>query len=227
MMATKNSADVKFSMVEDEEIYNELERFVLWMANRNGSDVDVLMESDELVGELLLEMAKGLRTYSHLPKDQKKAVIRKMMDNRISEIRHRVFGTHRRLGLSPIRLDQETDLADATGIQDGAYRQHGHFVVEELVEEEGSDPYESIENVSLTRQLLSENAKKVFDAVIYGNERLGNLARLSGKRHEAVFGTDRVRIKTWQIADSLLMEPRQVRRAIREIRRAYSEVCNA
>ena len=60
-----NVMQPKFSMVEDEQnqTYVRLVKFVYWLAGNNTNPDNVLMDFDEIVGELLLELAKGLKVY--------------------------------------------------------------------------------------------------------------------------------------------------------------------
>ena len=77
-----------------EEVYEALERFVHHLALQKANGA-VLMDRDELTGELFEEMVKGYNHYGHLPKGQLLAVIRKMMDNRIAELTYKYYLTHR------------------------------------------------------------------------------------------------------------------------------------
>ena len=203
--------------IEFEEVYLELHKFVVWLANKvsdSHKDAD-LMNFDDVECELNLEMWKGYRRYNHLPHDQLLAVIRKMMDNRISELRYRYFKTHRKQEIYNLSINELDD--------DTSFTNYG----EKLVDAGSADPlqlYISNEYVLEVRIRLSDNAKRVFDAVIYGNERVNDMIRLSGIRNAYAYkngGTLKIRVH--HIADALCMDLNDVKVGWNEIR----TVCNA
>lgn len=216
----------KFSSLE-EETYYELEKFVHYLAGRHANG-NVMMSYDEIVGELLVELVKGVRHYSNLEMNKLKAVIRRMMDNRISELKYRFFSTHRNAENYVISLNLEvaTRNADALDYIDDA--NSGVTPVEELIEDVGSDPanlYESKERVTLTRERLSPVARDVFDSVVYGNNMLSTIMLLAAVRSTYIYKSRVVTIKPWHIADALHMDEQEVKIALKEIKEVYSEVC--
>jgi hypothetical protein len=226
---TAKARRAKFSVLEDDSVYVELEKFVRYLAGRNANPNNTMMEYDEIVGELMLEMVKGIRAYPDLPMNQLKAVIRRMMDNRIGELRYRFYTTHRSAENKMISLSILVNVNDEdqlsyntpTGIQ---------HPVEELIEDEGADPstlLDSKERVQETRENLSLTALRVFDAVIYGNNMLAKILLLSSMRASYVFGSRTTVMKPWHIADALHLSLEEVKGAIKEIKYVYAEVCNA
>jgi len=206
-----NMTQPKFSMVEDErnQTYVRLVKFVYWLAGNNTNPDNVLMDFDEIVGELLLELAKGLKVYGDLPDEELDAVIRRMMDNRISELRYKYYCTHRKIGLS---LTVSTDDGD------------------EWIEcaDDGIDTDEiaaSRHRVQFTREKLSPIAKRVFDALIYGSERLSKQLKLSNVRANSVYKNHKVRVRPHHVADALLISEDQVVESYNEIRESYQEAC--
>lgn len=220
----------KFSELEDDEVYLELEKFVHYLAGRNANPSNTMMEYDEIVGELMLEMVKGMRAYPHLEKDNLKAVIRRMMDNRVSELRYRFYATHRAAENKMISIDVEVNVSDAAQLDVlHPLVDYGETPVEELIEDIGSNPadiYESADRVRITRTLLSPVARQVFDAVVYGNNMLATLVWLSTQRASCVFKSSEVNVKPWHIADALRLDERVVKEAFKEIKTTYMEVCN-
>jgi hypothetical protein len=210
-MDTSKMQTSKFSCIDPEEIYSELERFVHWLAYNNQNPNNVMMEEDELVGELLLEFAKGMEYYKekNLSKTQLKAVLRKMMDNRIAELRHMHYGTHRKAIASSMSMDD-----DSNGL-------------EEFVSDSSTDPSvicDSKLRIIQTRNRLSDTAKQVFDAMLFGNERLTRFVKLSVTRRNNKYKNARASVKTWHIAEALMLQDRQVRTAMKEIKSVYAEV---
>jgi len=231
-MNTSKMPDSKFSAVEEPdemEVYEELEKFIWYLAYQNQDPNNVMMEVEEIVGELMLELAKGLKFYNGLPSGQMQAVLRKMMDNRVSELKFRYYVSGRRIPLSlTVSLDLEVgETGDGQIVMFGVGGDDN--LLHEFVPAEFSSPeeiYESMENVVRVRQGLSEVAQLVFDAVVFGNEQLTDVMYLSALRAAAVFKNKTIRLKSRHIADALLLDDRAVRKAFREIRLAYAEVCN-
>src|SRR3990167_8635608 len=84
----------KFSDSDDKlcsEVYDDLVKFVKWLASSNHDDSNIMMDYDEIVGELMLELVKGVAHYKHLERKKLLAVIKRMMDNRISELRYKYY----------------------------------------------------------------------------------------------------------------------------------------
>lgn len=207
---TNNSSD-KFNNVE--EVYVEMEKFIHYLAGRNSS---MVVEYDDIVQELMVELVKGVQAYPSLQREQLKAVLRKMMDNRIAELRYRYYVTHRKQELFNISIDMEINVGDSI------------YPFEELLEG-GDDPavlYESKERVMQLRNMLSLTAQQVFDSLIFGNNQIAMLAWLSAIRAKYIFGSRVVRVRPWHIADALCLEEKEVKAAIREIKsvwRVYNE----
>ena len=207
----------KFSDVEgkDQQVYDELYKFVTWLAWGSQDPDNVMLEYDELVSELLEELSKGLKAYGYLPVGQLKAVIRKMMDNRIFELRYRYTKTHRVLGRMSVSLDI-------------SYGEEDSDALYELVSSDDSPEVvsESWDRILDTRNSLSERATKVFDAIVFGNDRLIMSLSVSSARAKTVYKNPKIRIKSHHLADALCMSERQVRSAMREISKVYQGVCN-
>lgn len=202
--------------LDQDEFVHEMEKFVYWLAQKNTGQI-TMMETDEIVGELMLEMAKGLQHYANLPMEQLKAVIRKMMDNRIAELRHREYGTHRALGIGALCLDYDPHDESKIDMMMTHVDIPDPASVEELCE--------SMERVELVRKHLSPIAQQVFDAVIFGNDRLNSVVSMSAIRHHTRFSRGSLKLKPWHVADALFMDLRDVKKAFAEISEQYSLVC--
>lgn len=211
----------KFSEVE---IIAQMEGFVKHLAGRVASDTgDVLFTFDELVGELNEELVKGIRYYEKKGlafdsdgTEQLKALLRRMMDNRIAELRHKYYGTHRVHAKFNISIEMELDI-----YEDGS--------LEETIPDESSPSPEdillSLDRVNRTRAKLSPMAKTVFDACLKGNVRLDQLMLLSAIRAKTVGSKPKV-ARPAIVADALMEDERLVRRMFKEISNAYQEVCS-
>lgn len=200
----------KFSISErGEQTYVRLIKFAYWLAGNNANRNNVMMTFDEIVGELLLELAKGVKFYEDLPDEELDAVIRRMMDNRISELKYRYYKTHRKDELSLTMSWDEHDewlrtVGDGVDIDDIVSSKH---------------------RVKATRAKLSDTAKRVFDALIFGNKRLNDLLKLSNMRAKAVYKNHKMRVRPYHVADALMLSETDVVDSYKEIRVAYQEVC--
>ena len=215
--------ECKFSNVE--EWHTEMIKFVHYLAGRNPG---LAVEYDDIVGELMLELVKGVQSYPELPHEQLKAVLRRMMDNRISELKYRFHVTHRKQALFDISLSLDISIRDAKKLGAGHCEGEGAIPVEELIAG-GDDPaeiFESKERVRAVRKQLSPISKSVFDSLILGNSMLAQVVWLSSMRASVVFGSRAVKVRPWHIADALHMDEKEVKIALKDIKRAYQEVIN-
>ena len=214
-----------------EDVVEELGSFVYWLAHKRASgDSTIMMDADELAGELFLELVKGFQYYEerNLTMPQMKAVLKQIMNNRIGELVHRYFSTHRKDGLNYIPVDSLEEFDDA----DGAYalRISAKLVVSVSVQNAAELPEQALEakdRVAETLSLLSPDALEVAEAAIYGNDLLGMQLQLAGERAAFVYaGRGTIQPKPRHVADALGLPIRQVRVAFTEIADAYAEVCN-
>lgn len=198
----------KFS--NDEDTLQNLVKFVYWLAGKNANPDNVLMNFDEIVGELFLEIVKGLNKYGDLPQTNKEAVIRKMMDNRIAELKYRFYVTHRKFEKSlTVAISDVEDDPD-----------------EYIVTNQPNPAHLSAsrERVRQTREQLSPVAKQVFDMLIYGDERLNRQLNVSNLRAKSVYKDYKVKVRPFHVADALNISEADVVDAYDEIRRAYRNV---
>lgn len=206
------------SLVIVEEVYKAMEGFIKHLAHRFCND-DIMFEYDELCGDLNEELVKGMRYYAGKISDieQLKAVLRRCLDNRIAELRHRHYGTHRvkaRLNIS-IDIDFDVDVIDIPYIET--------LCVDDANPEILVESYERVEK---TRNLLSDVSRRVFDACIFGNNRLAIIAWLSALRRSAVKPHAIAYLRPWMIVESLGISEPEVKKAFTEISNAYQEVCS-
>ncbi len=79
-------------------LYDALQQHISRLANATKSGTQVLMERDEIVGELSCELVKGWLYYKdrELPDDQLLAVVCRMLQNRLAELQTMHYYTHRK-----------------------------------------------------------------------------------------------------------------------------------
>jgi hypothetical protein len=188
----------------EEMIMKDLEKFVFFLAHKN-DDPDVIgMEFDDLVQELHLELVKGYKYYEdrNFKRGQFASVLRSILDNRIGELRHKYYGTYRKSFISQISLDVDIEIV-------GKLTYH---------KENPVSICDSSDRVSMTRALLSDISKEIFDAVIIKD------SEILVSMHE--MNADR-RLKYGKVAGVLGMSEKVIKSAFLEIRNAYMEVCSA
>jgi len=204
-------------------IYGDLVKFVKWLASSNHDEKDIMMDYDEIVGELLLELVKGVAHYKELPREKLLAVIKKMMDNRISELRYKYYLTHRKAHALQISIERG---------RDGVVTED-EYSAEDLLDIEAEESVEGIieskDVVKQVRSRLSPDSLKVFDTVVVGNNpRMLQFIALNAERAKYVSGVRAGKMKITKdiVANAAVLPRRVVRRAYREISSVYKEVVN-
>jgi hypothetical protein len=198
----------KFS--NEEEVIAKLVKFIYWLAGHNANPDNVMMSFDEIVGELFVEIVKGLDKYGDLPEEELEAVLRKMMDNRISELKYKFYVTHRKFERS-----LTIAISDAENNPD------------EYIGSDHTNPASvsaSKERVRRTRDQLSPTAKEVFDMLIFGDDRLNMQLNVSNMRAKSVYKDFKVKVRPFHIANALRISEAEVVDAYDEIREAYKTV---
>lgn len=204
--------------MDDEKIVEAVWKFVHWLASRSAIPTVPLMDYDELVGELLEEVAKGIKAYPGKPLEELLAILRKMCDNRLYELRHKYLHTHRReaanaFGLEIIDPDQSMGKTTVGKLPDEQVIYTHDLVLSGL-------------RVCETRRRLERGyVRDVFDAIVYGDHNLGEQVSLSGARAAAVFKSGgSVRIKPWHVAEALALPEDVVKEAFKIIKEIYGHV---
>lgn len=204
--------DSKFSILE-EHMVEELRGFIKYLVSQWCNPNSMEFDPQELEAELLLELVKGIKYYQGKidNPDQLKAALRRILDNRISELRYKVYRTHRSVARFNISIEVEFDEN-----------------AEEMVADKGPSPedvYDSLNRVNTTRSRLSPTAQNVFDACIYGDQRLELLSWLCDIRSSCSGRKVTTQVKPWLLAEALALPIRTIEKAFKEIRDTYKEVC--
>ena len=181
-------------------MYSELENFMHWLAWENVDDNNIMMNHDDIFGELQLEFVKSLQHYSDLPKKQFINVTKRMFDNRISELKYKHYRTHRRLAGNMMSIDDE-------------------FIEDLLPDMFDLEAYVEIKDfVECIREQLSGLDLDIFDILYYGDERLTELLKLAGMRSSYAYsGRGTIRRKAWHIADILVISITKVKTSLSHI----------
>lgn len=216
-------------MPEAEEVLEHITKFASWLAGQSVRDVP-LMDYDEIRAELNLEIVKGIQHYDGKPMNELLALLRRMCDNRISELKYRYTITHRKaaiiaLPISVVDIDggPEEERAGGVGGYSGKSSIGYRWVIDNAVELDAE--IDSTTRVSETRRRLSPFSKKVFDAVIYGHPNMATQLLLSGTRAGYVYKSGgSIRPKPRHVAEALAVDEAIVKIAFKEIRQVYAEV---
>jgi hypothetical protein len=202
---------------EDQVIYSKLIKFI-WKLAWQYYPVDVLMEPEEVASELLEELAKGLKTYAKMDDGEPKLnVMKTILRNRVSELRHRYYGTHRKLGQGTKSIESDAACESLTSNEPTPE----HYL---------AAMQHSMDRVMEVRSRLTNPVHvKVFDCLVLGqgDERLTNILLVHTQRQYAVFANPTIRIKPWMVSQALCITETEAQAAFTAIRKLYNEVLDA
>jgi len=222
-----NSNEDKFSKLDEDVAVKSMTKFVYYLANRYHDPNNPMMAADEIAGELFFELAKSIERYGNLPLEKFKAVTRRMMDNRISELKYKYYVTHRKGHKNEVSIEMLVAARDESQLHSGMTEVSDGIQVDELIGGNDTEAlYASADRVVELHKRLSPIAKEIFDALIFGNDRLNDFIELSIIRAEQVYKNFTVKIKPYMLANALVIPESEVRSAMKEIEDVYAEVCN-
>lgn len=166
-----------------EALYDALKRHISILANAVSSPTQILMERDELIGELSFELCKGWLYYKdkELPDAELLSVVCRMLQNRIAELQVRFYYTHRKAGSSALLID---DLEIPGGSYPAQY-------------------VESIERVRKFFASLSDIEGEVVRALLGNDRRIVQQLVLQDMRRSFVFKNPTLRYTSKMISDAL------------------------
>lgn len=206
----------------EEEVLERISKFVSWLAGRSVRDVP-LMDYDEMRSELYFEVVKGMRYYANKPMNELLALLRRMCDNRVSELKYKYTITHRKAAITALSISV-VDIDPDEESRRGGRSSIGHrWVMDNAVELDAE--INSATRVSETRCRLTPISRKIFDAVIYGHPNMATQLMLAGTRAGHVYKSGgSVRVKPRHVAEALAMDENVVKLSFKEIRQVYAEV---
>jgi len=183
-------------MCQFDSLYEKLDLYIHWLASRNAT-AHPLMDREELRNDLLYEVIKGWKYYeeAQLPNGQLLAVIRKMLDNRISELKYKYFITGRKVEVkSECYDDMEFELSDDDSLA------------------------ESREKVEHFLTLLTEAEFDVVRAILRDDDRIRQQIRVRTARKSFVYKKTIMRINFALVAEAMHEGPefREVWNSIRD-----------
>jgi len=210
----KNNGNSEVAVQNIEEIITGMKKFVFYLAHQNQDDL-IGMEFDDIVQELQIELIKGVNYYAgkNMNINQLHAVLRRMLDNRISELKYRYYVTYRKNFKIQVSIDIELDE------HNGTMRQNPEklLILKNLTAHEDiSEKCESSDRVCATRKKLSPISKRIFDAIILSDDEIiRSIHNPNADKH----------LKYHKVAEALGISERIVKSSFLEIRNAYKEVC--
>jgi hypothetical protein len=232
---TKASLIVKNIPIEElfGLVYDELNDLVHYLAIRySDGNSEVLMEKDEIVGELYTEVWKGCLYYHKkaMKLEAFLALLKVMLTNRIAELRYRYFKTHRKASQFNISIDVYINSEYIEYDNSWNEERLNCSPVQDLITTVGIDPADIMESEDFiynVRQLLDSTAQEVFDALVYGNELLTMHVWLSAVRANNVYkSSGSAKIKPYHIASALCKTEVEVKVALKQISKTVHEVDN-
>jgi hypothetical protein len=139
------------SVTYEEQIMKRLEGLVVYLANLNNNDDNVMMSAEDIISELNEEILKGLKHYANANKsvDDMVNLLKRMCYNRIGELKYRYYLTYRKHEKTSISLEVSVSFDIST--------------------DEGNPEklFDSSVRVSKTLELLTtEQARLIFKKII-------------------------------------------------------------
>lgn len=189
-------------------LYDGIIRYVKWLAGHRSSD-HILMQPDELEGELLYECWKGWLHYGErdLTEGELKAIVRKMMDNRIGELYARYYHTHRKHEAHLLDIDDEDVLIVNTDLS---------------MENSAATYVDSCERFAMFVSSLTDDEYDVVRAVLQPDFRIYQQVMLESWRKKFVYnGREVITITPNMVANALHMDKKYVKHLWENVRQKW------
>src|SRR4030042_5232123 len=194
-----NKQALQFSNIENDELFQDLQRLASWFAYKGSNPDNVMLGFDDVRQELMIELIKGLRYYADKPLPEKRKLVKTMLDHRIQKLHHKYYGTHRGLGNNPVQLDDIEYLSET-----------------EVTE---ADSHEFVEQLS---RKLSPESQKVLRTILEPSDEMAATLSLAGIRSRQI---QKVRsrkpwylIQPWHVAEVLGWDVKKCKLCFKEIR---------
>lgn len=168
-------------------LYNALQQHISKLANAVRSPTQILMERDEIVGELSYELVKGWLYYKDrdLPDAELLSVVCRMLQNRIAELQTMFYYTHRKSSGESLSIEDEGfDVPDTSCAE---------------------EYYESAIRVRRFFNVLSDVECAVVRALLGDDRRIRQQLIVRNMRRSFVFKNTVIRYDYKLVADALHM----------------------
>lgn len=190
-----------------EMLYTHLNRYIKWLSYRHANMHNVMLQPDELEGELLFELVKGWMYYQQkgLSSPDLLKVIKRMLTNRIAELKYRFYCTHRHAELGAVELDSLVDsLGDST-----------------------MDPESRFDSSSRVHAFMNYLTPFELSLVLYllqPDRRLGQQIKLLGYRKTFVYKQPTITLGPDMVAKALHFDVQVVRSAWRAVKQKWNSM---
>lgn len=186
-----------------EDLHARLERYIRWLASVRATD-HILLRQDELVGYLSEELVHGWLYYSKngLSAGELLAVVRKMLDNRVSELMYRFYKTHRMAEANIADLDDVDNVSTGCSLED--------FL-------------DSKDRCSRFYESLAEAEKRIVDVLLNFDNRVRQQIILRAYRRSFVFQSPVIKVGYRVVADALHMNRAETKRLWESICKKWRE----
>jgi len=191
----------KFSDMDD-VLFAELQGLINWFAYRNRSE-NIMMGFDDIKQELEIELVKGIRYYRDKPVDERKKLLKTMLDHRVQEMKSMFYNTHRVLGNDYENIDEL-----------------------EVVSEVSPTEADSRVFIDDLKARLSPTSKEVLDVILVPNDNIANVLSMAYVRACKKRPKKRVRkpwyiIRPWHVSEATGLDLKTCRMCFREIKKVY------
>lgn len=198
----------KFNILNGNEVYADLEKLIWHVAWACDNPDNVMMNAEEIAGELSTEVAKGLVAYQHLPRPDLIKVLKGMIGYRISELKYKNYLTHRKAAKLTVSLElEDADNGEKFGIPSNV-----------------EDTIESNERLHTLYSSLSVEASNILFIMLNGSDSLNEVLSKYGITYKDKIKPEHI-VEALQDEDGWLgITLDLVRKCFEEIKRKYREV---
>ncbi len=167
--------------------------------------LSVLLESDDIINELMLELVLCWKHYSDKDDDSLLKLAKTMVRNRMGELIHRHHVTHRGIGNNNVTLDSEWV---------GTHKSSSNIPA--LIESQ-----ESLRNFMST---LTKEETKIVEALTDLNDpRMIMWVKVYAMRRSATYDNPTIKITHYMVADALHMDKDRVKELYKSIQEKWRE----
>lgn len=188
------------NLTESEIIFKRLEGLVIYLAKLNENPDHAMLTADDIISELHEEIQKGINFYTGKYKvDDMVGIIKRMCYNRISELKYRYYITYRKQEKNILSIEMEMTLELDTPTDEG----NPEYLSDSSARVNGT-----------LDKLESPEAKLIFQKII--NDKDFHIASTDSVHNH---------MTVEDIAAAVGLDIRSAAIGIREIKKAYAEVC--
>ena len=215
---------MKYSL---EELYDKLQRYIHWLAhNANRThDLHILLQPDDLAGELFLEMVSVYRHYEDrddLDADTMIRIVKKSLDNRMKNLIMFFHVTHRSEDARTLSLDTDREPVDTVNYWMPLIEASELAIGEQY---EIPDPQALLESSGRLNEFLrslTAAERKIVESILCMDERVARQCKLVGTRKAFVYqngGTVTINFRI--VADALHLDRKECQKLWQTIRHKW------